>query len=212
MTRMKKYLVAACAVTVMGGVPTAAFALTSSASTATDAVKAGASSMNKGSVKVVAPGEKITVAPGVKMWLTQNGKQCLQHSFETTPWCQTLAGAKPGANLAGLDSNDHRGWLSGGYIGNGVPDHAQIRTLSGTTHATVVTLAGNPGWGAWYAQARTTSPAPADNKHPKAFLRNVTVYDTAGKTIVSTDTPLAADGAQDVSDRKVISEPVTPAS
>ncbi|MFJ9968459.1 hypothetical protein [Streptomyces avermitilis] len=98
MTRMKKYLVAACAVTVMGGVPTGAYALASPASTTTHAVKAAGSSVKKGSVQVVAPSEKITVAPGVKMWLTQDGKQCVQHSFETTPWCQTLAGGKSGAN------------------------------------------------------------------------------------------------------------------
>ncbi|MFD9396539.1 hypothetical protein ACFWBB_39115 [Streptomyces sp. NPDC060000] len=117
-----------------------------------------------------------------------DGKQCLQHSFETTPWCQTLAGGKSGANLAGLDSNDHRAWLSGGYVGNGVPAGARVRTLSGTSRATVVTLAGNPGWGAWYTQTRITKPAPVNDKHPKAFLRNVTVYDTAGKTIVTTNT------------------------
>ncbi|WP_431776722.1 hypothetical protein [Streptomyces cucumeris] len=163
----------------------------------TSSVVSPAASAPPNTARVVAPGEKITVAPGVKMWLTQDGKQCLQHSSENTPWCQTLADGKPGANLAGLDSNDHRAWLSGGYLGNGIPDRAQIRTLSGTTHATVITLAGNPGWGAWYAQTRTTSAAPADNKHPTAFLRNVTVYDTAGKTIVTTNTPPAADDARD---------------
>ncbi|MFJ9968460.1 hypothetical protein [Streptomyces avermitilis] len=60
----------------------------------------------------------------------------------------------------------------------------------------MVTLAGNPGWGAWYAQARITKPAPVNDKHPKAFLRNVTVYDTAGKTIVTTNTPPAAGSTQ----------------
>ncbi|WP_432037061.1 hypothetical protein [Streptomyces cucumeris] len=63
------------------------------------------------------------------------GRQaCLQLSSETTPWCQTLAGGKSGANLAGLDSNDHRAWPSGGYVSNGVPGRAQIHTLGGTTN------------------------------------------------------------------------------
>ncbi|MFF3404515.1 hypothetical protein ACFYW6_39820 [Streptomyces sp. NPDC002659] len=211
MTRMKKYLVAACAVTVMAGAPTAAFALTSPTAATTHAAKT-ASTVKKGPVRVVAPGEKVTVAPGVKMWLTKDGKQCEQHSFETTPWCQTLVGGKSGANLAGLDSNEHRAWLSGGYVGKGSPAGVKVRTLSGTIQGTVVTLAGNPGWGAWYAQAPITKPAPINDKHPKPFLSNVTVYDTAGKTIVTTDTPPAAGGTQDMSDRKVISEPVTPES
>ncbi|MFG2197195.1 hypothetical protein ACGFNH_32695, partial [Streptomyces sp. NPDC048639] len=33
-------------------------------------------------VRVVAPGERVTVAPNLTMWLTKDGKQCLQHSFE----------------------------------------------------------------------------------------------------------------------------------
>ncbi|MFG2196721.1 hypothetical protein [Streptomyces sp. NPDC048639] len=193
MNGMKKYLVTACAVSLMAGVPTAAFAWASPAATTTHAGKAVAGTAKKGSVKVVAPGERVTVAPNLTMWLTKDGKQCLQHSFEPTPWCNKLSGGKTGANLAGLDEGDHRAWLSGGYVGDGDPAGVRIRTLSGTTQGTVVTLAGNPGWGAWYSQSPITKPEPGDDKHPKAFLRNVTVYDSAGKTIVSTDAPHAAD-------------------
>lgn len=159
MTRMKKYLVAACSVTVMAGAPTAAFALTAPTPTATDAAPTvAASTAKKGSVRVVAPDEKVAVQPGLKMWLTKHGEVCEQYSSETPNCSKPKARSKLHAypSVQAVNPNNNRMWLSGVYnSGKEAPAGVRVRTLGGPAQGTVVTLVSNPAGG-----SGTSRPAP----------------------------------------------------
>ncbi|MFE6817822.1 hypothetical protein ACFVBQ_25140, partial [Streptomyces sp. NPDC057675] len=79
-------------------------------------------------------------------------------------------------------------FLSGTWHGKGDATTVRIVTDNGTVHGNVVSLAGHPGWGAWYA----TSPLPTgtknnDGKHN--FVKSVTVLDAAGHTIATLTLP-----------------------
>ncbi|MCX5233030.1 hypothetical protein [Streptomyces sp. NBC_00233] len=185
MTRIKKYMVAACAVTALAGVPTAAFAFASPAadSSHSAAVKAAVHTAKKSPAAVVAPGEKVVIAAGVKLWLTKDGKVCFQ-SLKSHPICNDAAGRKPGAVPVLLDEDEGQRAIIGGiFTGQGTPARMKAHTLNGAYDGTVVTLAGTPGWGAWYADAGITKGSPVNDMPPQSFLRSVAVYDTAGKTI-----------------------------
>ncbi|MCX5233033.1 hypothetical protein [Streptomyces sp. NBC_00233] len=135
------------------------------------------------SSQTLEPGEKVVIAAGVKLWLTKDGKVCFQ-SLKSHPICNDAAGRKPGAVLVLLDEDEgHRAIIGGIFTGQGTPARMKAHTLNGAHDGTVVTLAGTPGWGAWYADAGITKGSPVNDMPPQSFLRSVAVYDTAGKTI-----------------------------
>ncbi|SOD85033.1 sigma factor-like helix-turn-helix DNA-binding protein [Streptomyces sp. Ag109_G2-15] len=131
-------------------------------------------------VRVVAPGERVTAGPGVRVWLTADGGH----------WSVPVALAgddgdrprgEPGVSLR-VDSVKGGFFLSGLFHGlSGEPGRVEVRTGDGKTTAKVLVLAGSPGWGIWYASA------PVSQKDVKSVLsadgneRVVTLYDAAGK-------------------------------
>ncbi|MCZ0987986.1 hypothetical protein O1M54_24005 [Streptomyces diastatochromogenes] len=131
-------------------------------------------------VRVVAPGERVTAGPGVRVWLTADGGH----------WSVPVALAgddgdrprgEPGVSLR-VDSVKGGFFLSGLFHGlSGEPGRVEVRTGDGETTAKVLVLAGSPGWGIWYASA------PVSQKDVKSVLsaegneRVVTLYDAAGK-------------------------------
>lgn len=135
-------------------------------------------------VRVVGLGERVSAAPGVRMWLTADGGHWSaskgRHTF------QRLADGglpldEPGVS-ARLGYAQDRFFLSGLYRGlRGEPDRVEVRTSTGTITATVLTLAGSPGWGAWYTSA------PLSGKEMKMLLatgrsgESVTAYDASGR-------------------------------
>jgi hypothetical protein len=136
-------------------------------------------------VRVVAPGERVTAGPGVRMWLTSDGGH----------WSASLPGddgdrpvGEPGVSLR-VDSVNGGFFLSGLFHGlRGDPGRVEVRTGDGgRTTAKVLVLAGSPGWGIWYAST------PLPSKDVQALLsldgddRIVTVYDTSGRVAARSD-------------------------
>ncbi|MFJ7075437.1 sigma factor-like helix-turn-helix DNA-binding protein [Streptomyces sp. NPDC098781] len=137
-------------------------------------------------VRVVAPGERVTAGPGLRVWLTADGGH----------WSVPVAVPGERGRLpldeAGVDvrvdSVDGGFLLSGLFRGlDGEPGRVQVRTGDGTTTAKVLVLAGSPGWGLWYAGT------PVPEQEMKSLLSAegdeelVTVYDTAGKVAARSD-------------------------
>lgn len=132
-------------------------------------------------IRVVAPGERVTAGPGVRVWLTAD------RGYWSVPVrLKGLEDSEPALDEPGVSlrvDNVNGGiFLSGLFHGlNGEPGRVEVRTGDGKTTAKVLVLAGSPGWGLWYASA----PVPA--KDIKSFLsaakheRIVTVYDASGK-------------------------------
>ncbi|WP_406443654.1 hypothetical protein OHB14_32360 [Streptomyces sp. NBC_01613] len=131
-------------------------------------------------VRVVAPGERVTAGPGVRVWLTADGGH----------WSVPVAFAgddgdhprdRPGVTLR-VDTVKGGFFLSGLFHGlNGEPGRVEVRAGDRRVTAKVLVLAGSSGWGVWYA----TTPLPVEEM--KTVLaaggdeRLVTVYDASGK-------------------------------
>ncbi|MFC5219291.1 sigma factor-like helix-turn-helix DNA-binding protein [Streptomyces coerulescens] len=139
-------------------------------------------------VRVVAPGERVTAGPGVRVWLTADGGHWAVPVATALPGEQDDSGVpldEPGVSLR-MDS------VSGGYLLSGVfhgldgePGRVEVRTGERKSTAKVLVLAGSPGWGLWYAST------PVSDSDMKSVLspgeggnddeRIVTVYDASGK-------------------------------
>ncbi|MGW6740854.1 hypothetical protein ACWGDX_08925 [Streptomyces sp. NPDC055025] len=220
MTRIKKYVAAAAVTATVLSVPTGAYALTSggtssasspsapsvsvpSGTSAASGTSAGAdaraAAQTSSSIRVVAPGERVKAAPGVRLWLTREGKYWSTPDFDeqfrsvvdgnldlSTPGVSRQS--EPAGNLY---------FHSGVYYGSRAAARVEVTTLTGrTVRASMVELPGKPGWGAWYTTTElppvtTTVLGPEgagtgkDAGGPVDFIRSVTLYDSAGRILAS---------------------------
>ncbi|MEW2402509.1 sigma factor-like helix-turn-helix DNA-binding protein [Streptomyces sp. NPDC046862] len=142
-------------------------------------------------IRVVAPGERVTAGPGVRVWLTADGGHWSVPVTVSRPGGQDddtgVQLDKPGVSLR-MDSVKGGFVLSGLFHGlSGEPGRVEVRTGDGEVTAKVLVLAGSPGWGVWY----TSAPLPAEDV--KMLLstggdeRIVTVYDASGKVAAQSD-------------------------
>ncbi|MFD5078830.1 hypothetical protein [Streptomyces sp. NPDC058371] len=142
-----------------------------------------------GSVRIVTPGERVPVAPGVKVWLTKDGEHWSApdspQPVRTGPYAGAAAD-QPGITLQ--EEGKHGNWfLSGVYHGAGEAARVEVETAGGRFSGSLLTLAGKPGWGVWYAEVKlpgsgTSSPSALDG-----VTGRVTVYDSSGGVIARTD-------------------------
>ncbi|GGZ87813.1 sigma factor-like helix-turn-helix DNA-binding protein [Streptomyces bluensis] len=144
----------------------------------------GAARRAESPVRVVALGERVSAVPGVRMWLTADGGHWSASKGRHHVQRLTDSGLpldEPGVS-ARVGYVRDRFFLSGLYRGlRGDPGRVEVRTPTGTITASVLTLAGSPGWGIWYANT------PLSGKDVKTLLaggrseQNVTAYDASGK-------------------------------
>ncbi|WP_405916567.1 hypothetical protein [Streptomyces sp. NBC_00728] len=140
-----------------------------------------------GRVRVVASGERVRVASGTEIWLTKDGSRWTEPGMPVQSHGVTddyLSRVGPRVSLQASYRNDGRTFLSGVFIGSGEPARVEVTTPAGVLHATALTLAGKPGWGAWYVMT-PAPPSPAPDDPPSWDPRRVTVYDTSGAVLVS---------------------------
>ncbi|MFE7123245.1 hypothetical protein [Streptomyces sp. NPDC057617] len=224
MTRIKKYVAAATVTAAVLAVPTGAYALTSdkaptapsaatpSAGVAKSRTATGAGVFGAGvrpagqasSVRVVAPGERVKAAPDVLLWLTGEGKHWSTPDGEQfrSVTDGNLDLTTPGISRQSEPVGD-RYFHSGVYYGSRAAARVEITTRTGrTVRASMVELAGRPGWGAWYAT--TELPSAPKVLGPEGagtggageatggsvdFIRSVTLYDTAGRVLATLSSP-----------------------
>ncbi|MFE1960313.1 hypothetical protein [Streptomyces sp. NPDC059479] len=218
MTRIKKYVAAATVTAAVLAVPTGAYALTSGGTSSTPSasvpsakpVGESAASAASGagvrtadqapSIRVVAPGERVKAAPGVRLWLTEEGKYWSTPDMDEQFRSVTdgnLDLSTPGVSRQSESVGD-RYFHSGVYYGSRAAARVEITTRTGrTVRASMVELAGKPGWGAWYTTtelppvAKVLGPEGAgtgtgtDTGAPVDFIRSVTLYDTAGRVLAT---------------------------
>ncbi|MFJ8507226.1 hypothetical protein [Streptomyces avermitilis] len=130
-------------------------------------------------VRVVAAGERVQPLPGVELWLAKDGEHwsTATGSGVSQPEESRKAGG-PAVTLR-LEEVHDRFLLSGTYRGARQAARAEVKTPSGTTAGTVLTLAGNPGWSVWYAIA----PDPKSAGKRLSATARVTVYDARGAVL-----------------------------
>jgi DNA-directed RNA polymerase specialized sigma24 family protein len=142
-------------------------------------------------VRIVTPGERVEAVRGVRLWLTADGKHWSTplRSNQFRSLAEDTAsddgvgneGGKPGVS-AQMEPVDSAYFLSGMYHGLSTAPGRVEASIGGTkVTGTVLTLAGSPGWGVWYARA-PLSPAALK----ASFVEGgptVTVYDAAGKAV-----------------------------
>jgi hypothetical protein len=135
-------------------------------------------------IRIVAPGERVEVVRGVRVWLTADGKHW------STPQRPNLfrslteddaGGGKPGVS-AQPEPVDSAFFLSGVYHGLSTdPARVEVTVDDNRITGSVLTLAGSPGWGVWYA--RTPLSAAELKASYGEDGPTVTVYDAAGKVV-----------------------------
>jgi hypothetical protein len=126
-------------------------------------------------VRVVAAGEHVRPVPGLELWLAKDGEHC---SAIPGP---ALAPARPAGHRAVVTMEflgmDGRYVLTGTYRGPVPAARVTLRTPSGTTTGTLLSLAGSTGWSAWYA----TGELPKDSR--RLLDARVTVQDGRGAVL-----------------------------
>lgn len=137
-----------------------------------------------GPVRIVAPGERVAAAPGVDVWLTPDGQHWSspQASNRFRPVNDgNLDRTRAGVSVQGEELDDGTYFQSGVYHGlSADPARIEIRTGGRTVTANVLTLAGSPGWGVWYARTPLKETAAGGGQ-------TVTVYDASGDVLVRSD-------------------------
>ncbi|MEU7469867.1 hypothetical protein AB0A94_15230 [Streptomyces sp. NPDC044984] len=131
-----------------------------------------------GSVRVVAPGERVQAGAGVELWLTEEGEHWstpeMDHQF------RSVADRDVGHRrlTVGLmtETVGDRCFLSGLYTGTVDVGRVVVDTGDGKVTASVVRLPGTPDWGVWYADVPL---------HEDLTVNGVTLYSTRGKDIAS---------------------------
>ncbi|MEV7791301.1 hypothetical protein AB0O68_04900 [Streptomyces sp. NPDC087512] len=145
-------------------------------------------SVTTGKVRVVTPGERVGVAPGVKIWLTSDGMHWTG-SHGPARFRSAMDGAiaehRPDVEWQTVGRDGQR-FVFGTYRGGGEAARVEIETSHGDVDGVVLTLAGSPGWGAWFAATKlpdtVKTPRTLSDDHA---VRGVTVYDAAGVVIAS---------------------------
>ncbi|MFI6543072.1 sigma factor-like helix-turn-helix DNA-binding protein [Streptomyces prunicolor] len=149
----------------------------------------GASDVAQSPTRIVASGERVDAVTGVQVWLTTDGKHW--STPERPNQFRGLTGdsdsdrkeerLKPGVSTQ-LDPMKSGYFLSGLYRGlSADPARVEVTVDDRRITGTVLTLAGSPGWGVWYARTPLT---PEELKSSSVGGGpTVTVYDAAGKVV-----------------------------
>ncbi|MFD4523771.1 hypothetical protein ACFWP7_07545 [Streptomyces sp. NPDC058470] len=141
-----------------------------------------------GKVRIVTPGERVEVSPGTEIWLTEDGKHWSEPDHPTqfrSVSDGNLDLSSPGVSVQ-ESTHDGVSFLSGIFHGPGEPARVEVRTVAGYIDGTALTLAGEPGWGVWYAEVKVPqSQTPTSDSLTAGVAEKVTVYDSAGGVIAS---------------------------
>jgi hypothetical protein len=136
-------------------------------------------------VRVVTAGERVEVAHGIKIWLTEDGAHWSSPADSGPLFSSVKDGAdEPGVTVQQEGAGDWGYFLSGVYRGKREAARVEIETTAGQVAGTALTLAGGPHWGVWYAMV--SAPKPVAPGRPVDVTRRVTVYDSAGGVTAST--------------------------
>lgn len=181
-------LVASATVTALG-LGTSRLSLSPGGRTQTGTVSAAAAGRPGAAdplVRVVAPDERVTVSPGLTMWLTQAGMYA-SNPAAVTEFIPRIGGtAVRGVSARSQDiSGDW--FVYGVCFGHGAPAKVRLRLTDGTVlPGHVLKLAGAIGWGAFYFDYASVSAAPVPRD--AAGLIVITAYDATGGVIAENTT------------------------
>ncbi|MGW2594554.1 hypothetical protein ACWCXC_30410 [Streptomyces sp. NPDC001515] len=119
-------------------------------------------------VRVLAPGQKIAPGRTTTLWLTDRGLFLRAPKSSAAPTHPTLAVADvPEGRITALSFGTPSGALHAGVYRGPVDGVTITVTVAGRTHhARLVTLAGHPGWTAFYADA----PRPESASTPDLVI------------------------------------------
>lgn len=138
----------------------------------------GTAPRTAGHVRILAPDERVTVYGTTQVWLTADGgfspagrpdERCELHPGQ---WCTPLRTDQRRSRTGRHPVGDAHRYLLRARHRCRCPRTAGEATAEGT----VLTLAGDPGWGAWFADVPLNTTAGVTDV--------VSVYDPARRTIV----------------------------
>ncbi|MBT3164648.1 hypothetical protein HTV80_16245 [Streptomyces sp. Vc74B-19] len=141
--------------------------------------------------RVVAPGERVTAAPGFVLWLTKEGKHWTTPDMPEFPQFRSVVDGNIDRSTPGVSVQSYgdrsREYLSGLYYGGeGTASVVEVGTADGVVRGHLLELPGRPGWGVWYA---VTDDVRRDDDDPFASMPSVTVRDTEGRVYAQSPRP-----------------------
>ncbi|WP_225102550.1 hypothetical protein [Streptomyces sp. CoH27] len=151
---------------------------------ATPPVASDDGSSSAGEVRVVTPGEQITVNDDTKIWLAADGLHSKGRNVPGPP-IKVTGGTNVSREPQMWGDPDGTWTAFGIYKGKGEAARVRIESARSGTAGKVLTLAGNPGWGGWYAVVKPPAGSKAKAALAENIPRRVTVYDATGKVIAS---------------------------
>ncbi|MET7298692.1 hypothetical protein, partial [Embleya sp. NPDC005575] len=135
--------------------------------------------------RVVDPEERIDVGGGNSTWLTTSGFHFVQDAAQGAQFGKAVlfkdfpVGTVDIRAYAGRGSNLY----AGAYRGNGVVARVTVEVAGRTLEAKLLTLAGSPGWSAFYVDGPVV-PLPQSKLDPP-FTAPVKVYAADGTVLAS---------------------------
>ncbi|MFE7753452.1 hypothetical protein [Streptomyces sp. NPDC057418] len=130
-------------------------------------------------VRIVAPGERVAVTPDASVWLTEDGRMCDQVMRLKACYPMTTTDRPFVGPVTGTSTPERHYWI-GEFRASGAA-RLVVRDTGAAHEGTLITQAGEPGWGAWYADV------PPHKEGDSAIPDSLTVYDAAGKVLVDKD-------------------------
>ncbi|MEW2166993.1 hypothetical protein AB0912_28940 [Streptomyces sp. NPDC007084] len=193
MTGTKKYVAATVVAAALLGLPTVSYAVAQgttahdtappSAVTLGTVTPAGAASSAKAPTpRIVAPGQRVRLSDGSRIWLSPEGKHWTTPDDPDPQFRSVVDGnidlGTPGVSLQAQGLEDHY-LLSGLYYGGkGTASRVTVHTTTaGAVQGRLLELPGSPGWGVWYAIAALPKGGGEDGPE----FHDVVVRDTEGR-------------------------------
>jgi hypothetical protein len=138
----------------------------------------GTAPRTAGHVRILAPDERVTVYGTTQVWLTADGGFCRQDDPTSAASCTPVSGAPRYVRISDVlvPADTRSVTLTGTFSAPGTAVGVRVRQGEATAEGTVLTLAGDPGWGAWFADVPLNTTAGVTDV--------VSVYDPARRTIV----------------------------
>ncbi|RPE39122.1 hypothetical protein EDD90_2086 [Streptomyces sp. Ag109_O5-1] len=142
-------------------------------------------SSSAGVVRVVTPGERVTVKDDTKIWLATDGLHSEARNVPGGPPIK-ITGSTDASRQPQMWGDPDGTWTAFGiYKGKGEAARVRVESARSGTAGTILTLAGTPGWGGWYAVVKPPAGSKAKAALSENIPRRFTVYDATGKVIAS---------------------------
>jgi hypothetical protein len=127
-------------------------------------------------VRIVSAGERVEVTPDASVWLAEGRRMCDQVMRSKACYPMTTTDRPFVGPVTGTNDGGRQYWI-GEFNAPGAA-RVVVHDAGAVHQGTLITPAGEPGWGAWYVDV------PPHKEGESSVPDSLTVYDAAGRVLV----------------------------